>query len=121
MIITPYTSLQQVDDFGLTVSNLKYSATLAASTDTTLTVPGSAPRFKVVMKAETDAVVWMALNAVAAVPAGASFATVSSEMIPVNGVLCRDVKSGDVLHFITAGTNIDVSVVFYALQNIAGY
>ncbi len=112
----PYTALHQNDDFGLTMSNNLYSATLAASTDTTLTVPGSAPRFKALIKAETDAVVWLAVGATAAVPAGASFASVSSEMIPVNGYLCREFKAGDVLHFITAGTDIDVSVAFYAIK-----
>lgn len=112
---TPYTSARTVNDFSLTVSNLKYSATLAASTDTTVTVPGSAPRFKVVIRAETDAVVWFAVGDTAAVPAGATFAAVSSEMIPINGALCREVKAGDVLHFITGGTDIDVSIVFYSV------
>lgn len=116
MLPTPYTSLQQNDGFGLTFSNIKYSATLAASTDTTLAVPGSAPRFKAIIKAEADGVVWVANGATAAVPAGASFAEVSSEMVPVNGELAREVKAGDVLHFITAGTDIDVSVVFYAIR-----
>jgi len=113
---TPFTSLHQNDDFGLTFSNTKYSATLAASTDTKLTVPGTASRFKAIMKAEVDAVVYVANNATAAVPAGASFAAVSSEMIPVNGQLCREVEAEDELHFITAGTDIDVSVVFYAIK-----
>lgn len=116
MLPTPYTSLQQNDGFGLTFSTSKFSATLAASTDTTLTVPGTAPRMKAIIKAETDAVVWVAADAVAAAPSGASFASVSSEMIPINGELCREVKAGTVLHFITAGTNIDVSVVFYAIR-----
>lgn len=111
----PYTSLHQNDDFGLTFSNLKYSATLPSSTDTSLPVPGSSPRFKAIMKAETDGVVYVSNGATAAIPAGATFASVSSEMIPINGVLCREVKANDVLHFITAGTDIDVSVVFYAI------
>lgn len=119
---TPYLSQQPVDDYGLPFASIKQSATLAASTDTTMTVPGNSPRYKAVMKAETDAVVWVANGATASVPVGATFAAVSSEMIPVNGVLCREVKAGDVLHFITAGTDIDVSVVFYALgPNSAGY
>lgn len=113
---TPWTSLHQNDDFGLPFSNLLYSATLANDTDTSLTVPGSAPRFKAVMKAETDGQVWVALNQVADEPAGASFAADTSELIPVNGVLCREVKAADVLHFITGGTNIDVSVAFYAIR-----
>lgn len=117
---TPYIAAPNNDDFGLRFSDTKSSATLAASTDTELTVPSTAPRFKALMKAETDGVVWVALNETAAVPAGASFASVSSEMIPVNGQLCREVKAGDVLHFITAGTDIDVSVVFYAMSTTAG-
>ena len=111
-----YTSLQQNDDFGLTFASRKYSATLAMSTDTTLTIPGTSKRYKAVMKAEADAVVYVANGATAAVPAGATFASVSSEMIPVNGVLCREVKAADILHFITAGSNIDVSVVLYAIK-----
>lgn len=113
---TPWISLHQNDDFGAPFSNLLYSATLANDTDTELTVPSSAPRYKAVMKAETDAVIWVALNQVADEPAGASFAADTSEMIPINGVLCREVKAGDVLHFITGGTDLDVSVAFYAIR-----
>jgi len=112
---TPYIAQQNVTDFGLNFSDIKYSASLAASTYTSLTVPGAARRYKAVMKAEADGVVWVANGATAAVPAGASFAAVSSDMIPVNGELCREVKAADVLHFISAGTDIDVSVVFYAI------
>jgi hypothetical protein len=115
MPTTPYTSLHQNDDFGLTVSNLKYTATLAASTEETLTVPGTDPRYKLIMRAEADATVWFANNGTAAVPAGGDIEASTSEMIPVNGQLCREVKAGDVLSFITAGTNIDISLVFYAI------
>ncbi len=117
MIITSYNSQQPVDDFGLPVSRLKFSATLATSTDTTLTVPGAAPRYKVVVKYEvaaSDAAVWMSVNETAIVPVGASFAASSSELAPV----AREVKAGDVLHFITATANVDVSVVFYSLNNL---
>lgn len=112
---TPYISQQPVDDFGLNFSDLRYSATLASATDTTLTVPSKASRYKAVIKIEPDAVVWMAIGATAAVPVGATFAAVSSEMITGNTPLCREVKAGDVLHFISASTNRDVSVVFYAI------
>lgn len=112
---TPYLAQQPVNDFGLNFSDTRYSATLASATDTTLTVPSTAPRYKVVVKVEPDAVVWMAIGATAAVPAGGTFATVSSEMITGSTPLCREVKAGDVLHFISASTNRDVSVVFYAL------
>lgn len=109
----PYTSQQPIDDFGLTFANIFYSASLAATTDTSLTVPGAASRYKAVIRCEPNATVWVALNATAAVPAGASFAVTTSELIPVNGTLCRDVASGDVLHFYTATAATDVGVAFY--------
>jgi len=117
---SPYIAQQPVNDFSLRFSDQKYTATLAASTDTSLTVPSNAKRFKVVMKAEADASVYVAVNETAAVPAGASFAASTSELIPVNGVLCREVNAADVLHFITAGTDIDVSVILYTIDTISG-
>lgn len=115
MIPSSYTSLQQNNDFGLLFSNIKYSASLAATTDTTLTIPGSAPRFKALIKVETDGDVWVANGATAAVPAGGTFAATTSELVVGGEAVCRDVKGGDVLHFYTAGTSIDVSVVLYAI------
>lgn len=113
---TKYTALDTRSNNSLPFATIKYSATLAASTATSLVVPTVAGKFKAVIKAETDAVVWVSDSGTAAVPAGASFATVSSEMVPVNGELEREVFSGDTLSFITAGTDIDVSVVFYVLD-----
>lgn len=111
---TPYIAQNPVDAFGQRFSGLNFSATLAAATDTTLTVPDSSPRYKAVIKGGLDAVVWVALGATAAVPVGASLAAVSSEMVPVNGELCREVRASDVLHFIcTAGG--EVGVTFFAL------
>lgn len=114
MITPPYTSQQPVDDFGLNVTDLKFSAALAASTDTTLTVPGKAPRYKALMKVAENGVVWVALNATAAVPAGTTFAATTSELID-SKPLCREVKAGDVLHFITATATTNISVVLYAV------
>lgn len=114
MITPPYTSQQPVDDFGLSVTDLKYSAALAATTDTTLTIPGKAPRYKAVIKVDAN-LVWVALNATAAVPAGTSFALTTSELISDNNTLCREVKAGDVLHFYTATAATNVSVVLYAV------
>lgn len=112
---TPYTAQQTVTDFGLRFSDLKYSANLGASSDTTLTVPSNAERYKAVMKVEANGLVYVALNATAAIPAGASFAATSSELITDAKSLCREVMAGDVLHFFTATANTEVSVVFYPL------
>lgn len=114
-MITPYLSQQPVDDFGARFASLKYSSTLAISTDTSLTIPGNAQVYKAVIKVKTNGAVWVALNATAAVPAGASFAATTSELITDAKSLCREVRAGDVLHFISAAANIDVSVVLYAV------
>ena len=114
MMITPYLSQQPVDDFGLRFSNLKYSATLAAATDTALTIPGDAPRYKAVIKTNSTGV-WVSLNETAAIPAGASFASSDSELVPANSSLCREVKSGDILHFFNTAGAAGVIVVLYSL------
>lgn len=114
MSLTPYISQQPVDDFGLRFSTLKYSAALAATTDTTLTIPGNAPTYKAVIKVDSN-LVWVALNATAAVPAGTSFASTTSELVSDNRALCREVKAGDVLHFYTATATTNVSVVLYTV------
>jgi hypothetical protein len=112
---TPYIAQNPVDAFGQRFASLKFSSSLDASTDTTLTVPDSAPKYKAVIKGDVDLVIWVALGETAAVPAGNTFAAVSSEMVPVNGELCREVRAGEVLHFICATASADVSVVFYAI------
>lgn len=110
--------------FGLQVSNSKWTASLAASTDTTLTVPSagsmgaplnSVNRFIAIITVEPGGSAWFALNAVAAIPAGGTFAASTSELIVGGQYFAREVKAADVLHFFTATASTDVSVVFYAL------
>lgn len=110
--------------FGLPFSDQKYSASLAATTDTTLTVPSSAAigaplnsnnRFLAVIKVKANISVWCALNGTAAVPVGATFASTTSELIVGGQDYAREVKGGDVLHFFTPTASTEVSVVFYAL------
>lgn len=110
---TPYLSQQPVDDFGLRFADLKYSAALAVTTDTTLTIPGNAPRYKALIKVKNNT--WVALNAAAAVSAGSTFAATTSELVTSAEPLCREVKAADVLHFFTATAATDVSVVLYAI------
>jgi hypothetical protein len=110
---TSYLSQQPVDDFGLRFSDLKYSVSLAATTDTTLTIPGNAQRYKALIVVKNDT--WVAVNATAAVPAGTSFASTTSELATSARVICREIKAGDVLHFYTATAGTDVGVVLYAL------
>jgi hypothetical protein len=110
--------------FGLPFSDLKYSASLAITTDTTLAVPNSgaigAPlnqvnRWLAVINVEANLSVWATVNATAAVPAGSTFAATTSDLIIGGEYYAREVKSGDVLHFIAPTAGTDISVIFYAL------
>jgi len=115
------TIIQGVNGFGTQFPVHKYSATLAASTDTTLAVPDSSaigainatktPRFLAVFSYHSGRNVWVSINATAAVPAGGTFAAVSSELNPSAKV----VKATDTIHAICATAATDVGVTFYAL------
>jgi hypothetical protein len=110
--------------FGLPPSDLKFSASLAITTDTELSVPLSgaigAPlnqinRFIAVIQVEANLSVWIAVNAVAAVPAGATFAATTSDLIIGGQYYAVEVKAGDVLHFLAPTAGTDIMVKFYAL------
>lgn len=104
-----YYSQQPIDDFGLPFSKIKYDTILTtAGGEQTLTVPSSYDRFKAIFSYADAGEVWVASNATATV-AGASFAATDSELNP----RCREVNKGDVLHFITADTSIEIGVSFY--------
>lgn len=113
-MVRPYISQQPVDDFGLLFSDLLFSVTLAATTDTSLTIPGNAQRYKAIIKTGVGEA-WVALNVAATPPGGAVFASTNSEMITNAQKLCREVKAGDVLHFYSTAGALDVSVVLYSV------
>src|SRR3990167_11031406 len=92
---TPFIMTRDINGyngFGLPFALDKYSATLATGADTTLTVPsagsfgrasaGDSNYFIAIFSYEPGARVWVASNATAAVPVGATFAAVSSELNP---------------------------------------
>ena len=107
--------------FGLQPSDTNYSCTLTASTDTTLTVPlefsigqsysTTTARLIAIIVSDPGDSVWVALNATASAPAGATFAATPSMLNPA----AIQVKGGDILHFYSTGTGVDVSVRFYFL------
>lgn len=110
--------------WGLNFSDTKFSASLAITTDTTLTVPSSgaigAPlnqvnKWLAVIQVESDLTVWFALNAVAAVPAGTTFASTTSDMIIGGEYYAVQVKAADVMHFLAPTAGTDIMVKFYAL------
>lgn len=110
--------------FGLQFSDQKFSASLAVTTDTTLTVPingamgqalNSVNKWLAVIQVEANLSVWFALNATAAVPAGSSFASTTSDLIIGSEYYGVEVKAGDVMHFLAPTAGTDILVKFYAL------
>ena len=110
--------------FGLPFSDLKYSASLAITTDTTLTVPSKgamgAPlntvnKWLAIIQVEANLSVWFALNATPAAPAGSTFALTTSDLIIGGEYYAVEVKAADVMHFFAPVAGTDILVKFYAL------
>lgn len=110
--------------FGLPFCDTKYSASLAITTDTTLTVPlkgalgaplNTVNKWLAIIQVEANLSVWFALNATAAVPAGSTFAATTSDLIIGTEYYGVEVKAGDVMHFYAPVAGTDIMVKFYAL------
>lgn len=129
----PFRTFQETkgsNDFGQQYSDQIYNATLAAATNTTLTVPGggimggissyggNSDKNKMLAVIRTTGDVWVAVNQTADVPAGSTFAQDTSEL--VTNVLEKAylVNVGDVLNFFAkTATTPSVSVAFYAMPS----
>jgi len=112
---TPYLisrDLSGAVGYGLKPAVQKYSATIAAATDTTLTLPSDEPYYEVIFSYADGYNVWVAYGATAAVPAGATFAATTSELNPT----VRRVPAGTVIHFICSSA-VDIGVVIYGAPN----
>lgn len=125
-----FRTIQEVkayNDFGQQYSDQIYNATLSQNTNTSLTVPGggamgsigsfgeSHNKNKVMAVIRTSADVWLAVGATAAVPAGATFLSATSELVTNTCEMAKLVNVGDVLNFFSSGTSTSVSVTFYAM------
>jgi hypothetical protein len=116
-------NFQGINSFGTNFCDESYSATLAANTDTSLTVPSNSamgfagaqtnPTFLAVFHyaVTTPVDVYVALNTAAAAPAGGSFAATASVLNPTAKV----VKAGDVIHFKCVAGGV-VTVEFFSTQ-----
>jgi len=108
--------------FGLPFSEMTFQATLATSTNTTLTVPTSlslgrqgnttSAQFIAIFSFDPGTSVWVSNNTTANSPAGASFVQTNSQLNPA----ARTVKAGDILNFYTPGIGVSVNVSFYSLS-----
>jgi hypothetical protein len=106
--------------FGLPFAGIVYSARLAATTDTSLTIPGGASlgkpmdnvnKFIAVISYEDAASVFVAKGEAAAVPAAGTFGATASELNPP----AKIVSAGDVIHFMAVAADTDVTVALYSI------
>jgi hypothetical protein len=130
---TQFRTIQEVkgsNDFGQQYSDQIYNATLAAATNTQLTVPGggimggmtsfggTSNKNKVLAVIRTTGDIWVAVNQTADVPNGSSFAQDTSELVTNVLDKCYLVSVGDVINFFAkAATTPSVSVAFYAVPS----
>lgn len=89
-----------------------YSATLAAGSAQSITVPSNNQAWVAVFSFTPGASIWVARNTTATIPVGATFASTSSILNPG----ARTVFAGDTISIITDTTGgCDVGVTLYAI------
>jgi len=96
-----------------------YTATLAASTASSVTVPSNLSTWVMYVRVQPNGWVWVSKSGTAAVPAGGTFAASGSELICGTIEYKRMVKAGDVISFITANTTCDIEVDFQSVSYTA--
>lgn len=93
-------------------STVKWSATITDGTDTYITVPSSYQTWVVSFRYYPNDV-WVDVSgATAAVPAGGTFATTTSELNPASLTL----QAGTQISVISAQTTADVSIVMWPVS-----
>lgn len=103
------------NSFAAPFSADKFSATLAAGGNATITVPAHTnfTHWVVAFSYAAGADIWVSVNGTAAAPAGATFASTSSQLLP--GALA--VSTGDTINVLNGGAgSADVGAVFYAIS-----
>ena len=89
----------------------KFSATLVNGVEETFTVPSNFAKWIMSISPDSGGNVWVARNQTAAIPAGGTFASTTSEQNPGP----RLVFAGDVIHVITNQATCDTGVILYAV------
>jgi|SRR6267154_58030 len=105
--------VQGFNAFAPEFADVKYSATLASAGHDEFTVPSNFQNWIVAFSFQPGSSVWVALNGVAAAPAGATFAATTSEYLPG----ARKVKAGDIIDVLNNGVgSAGVGVMLYAIS-----
>lgn len=88
------------------------TATLAASTAKSVTVPSSHSTWIMFVTVQPNGWCWCSRTTTAAIPASSSFAASSSELVVGTQEFRRTVFAGDTISFITPNTTCDIEIAF---------
>lgn len=106
--------VQGMNAYAPPTSGDKWSATITNGAETHITVPSNYQQWVAVFSFQPGTNVWVDLTGgTAAVPAGATLASTTSELNPG----ARLVQAGGKISLITDNTTADVSVSLYALYS----
>jgi hypothetical protein len=90
-----------------------FSATIASAGNATVTVPSNFSKWIVNFSYQPGSDIWVAYNGTAEAPAGATFASTTSELLPG----ARAANAGDTFNLLNNGTNSsDIGVAMYAIS-----
>ena len=99
--------------FASPISTDKFSATIAAAGNTTLTVPSNYNNWIVSFSFQPGSDIWVAYNGSAAAPVGGTFAATTSELLPGARLLLK----GTTINCFNNGAGAaDVGVIMYAIS-----
>ena len=111
--------VQGYNAFAPAPSTDKYSATLAAGGNATITLPSNVAQWVVSFSYQPGSNIWVAYNTSAAAPAGATFASTSSELLPGARILPSLQNNGTsptTINLLNNGTgSADIGVTLYAV------
>lgn len=104
--------VQGMNAYAPAFPDLIYSAEMVLGTEEHFTVPSSNQNWIAVFSYQPGADVWVSINGTAAAPAGATFATTTSFLLPAQ----LKVQANDVIScYNNSATNQDVGVALYAV------
>jgi hypothetical protein len=110
--------VQGYNAFAPSPSTNMYSATLASGGNSTITLPGTSQSWIVSFSYQPGSNVWVAYNGSASVPAGATFASNTSELLPGSRTLPalqNNGTSATTINLLNNGAGTaDIGVVLYA-------
>lgn len=95
----------------------KYSATIASAGNATLTLPLNVKNWIVAFSFQPGSNIWVSLNGTAAAPAGSTFASTTSQLLPGSWIVyAKNDGTANTINFLNNGTaSADIGVALYAV------